>query len=72
MGVHCKTQERWLNTGAREVLVGSVFYLRFCILCDKLLIMDTMGRGGIRGTVVELWTAGQQVEQSILHQGHDS
>ena len=29
-------------------------------------------RGGIRGTVVTRWTAGQQVERSILHQGHDS
>ena len=27
---------------------------------------------GIRGTVVGRWTTGQQVEQSILRQGHDS
>ena len=25
----------------------------------------------IHGTVVARWTAGQQVDQSILHQGHD-
>ena len=28
--------------------------------------------GGIRGTVVVRWTAGQQVEQLIQHQGKDS
>ena len=28
--------------------------------------------GGIRGTVVVRWTAGQQVKQAILRQGHDS
>ena len=28
--------------------------------------------GGIRGTVVVRWTAGQQVSRSILRQGHDS
>ena len=28
--------------------------------------------GGIRGTVVARWTAGQQVERSILRQGHGS
>ena len=28
------------------------------------------GHGG--GTVVECWTAGQQVQPSILHLGHDS
>ena len=28
--------------------------------------------GDVRGTVVERWAAGQQVERSILHQGHDS
>ena len=27
---------------------------------------------GIRGTVVARWTAHQQVERSILRQGHDS
>ena len=29
-------------------------------------------QGDIRGTVVARWTAGQQVERSILHQGHGS
>ena len=28
--------------------------------------------GGIRGTVVAGWTTNQQVERSILRQGHDS
>ena len=28
--------------------------------------------GGIHGTVVARWTAGQYVERLILHQGHDS
>ena len=28
--------------------------------------------GGIRGTVVARWTAGQQVERSILREGNDS
>ena len=28
--------------------------------------------GGIRGTVVAHWTAGQQVEGSIVRQVHDS
>ena len=28
--------------------------------------------GGIHGPVVVHWTAGQHVELSILHQGHDS
>ena len=32
----------------------------------------TVRIGGIRGTVVTLWTAGQQVERSILCQGHNS
>ena len=27
--------------------------------------------GGIRGSVVAHWTAGQQVERSILRKGHD-
>ena len=31
-----------------------------------------MFREGIRGTVVARWTAIQQVERAILHQGHDS
>ena len=26
----------------------------------------------LRGAVVARWIAGQQVDQSILHQGHDS
>ena len=29
-------------------------------------------RGGVRSTVIARWTAGQQDERSILHQGHDS
>ena len=28
--------------------------------------------GGVRGTVAALWTADQQVERSILHEGHVS
>ena len=39
------------------------FYLGVNIQCSI---------GDIRDTVVARWTAGQQVEQSILHQGHDS
>ena len=30
------------------------------------------GGGGIRSTVVARWTAGQQLERAILHQGHVS
>ena len=36
----------------------------------KLVLSDDIG--DVRGTVVVSWIAGQQVEQSILHQGHDS
>ena len=31
-----------------------------------------MRSGGDSSTVVASWTAGQQVELSILHQGHDA
>ena len=37
-------------------------YMFYYVLCA----------GGIRGTVVARYTAGQQVERSFLHQGHDS
>ena len=30
------------------------------------------GGGGIRSSVIVHWTAGQQVEQATVHQGHDS
>ena len=33
---------------------------------------DDDGDGSIRSTVVVHWTAGEQVERSYLHQGHDS
>ena len=35
---------------------------------DGMIIL----RGGIRGTVVVRWTAGQQVEYSVLYQGRES
>ena len=34
--------------------------------------LSSSGSRGIRGTVVVRWTAGQQVERSILRQGHDT
>ena len=34
-------------------------------------IHGTQNKGSIRGTVVACWTAGQEVERSILRQGHD-
>ena len=38
---------------------------------DSGTVIFSVITGGICGTVVACWTAGQ-VEQSILHQGHDS
>ena len=37
--------------------------------CDDIILRFV---GGIRSTVITRWTAGQQVERSTLHQGHDS
>ena len=51
-----------------------------CIFCPtqindtylfKALIL-LLNKWGISGTVVAHWTAGQQVERAILHQGQDS
>ena len=38
----------------------------------KMYALSNVLHGGIRGTVVAHWTAGQQVERLILRQGHDS
>ena len=43
-----------------------------CLLRFQLCAPVYAVLGGIRGTVVARWTAGQLVERSILHQGHDS
>ena len=39
-------------------------WLRIKSLCQQL--------GGVRSSVVARWSAGQQVERLIIHQGHDS
>ena len=39
---------------------------------DSINVFSPDLKGGIRGTVVARWTSGQQVERSILRQGHDS
>ena len=39
------------------------------LLLDTLL--HAVIQGGIRSSVVSRWTAGQQVERPILHQGPD-
>ena len=45
-----------------------VFSSQTSLLCtSKSRVSD-----GSRGTVVARWTAGQLVNRSILHQGHDS
>ena len=36
------------------------------------IILCLSHEGGIHSTVVACWTAGQKVEPSVLHQGHDS
>ena len=41
-------------------------------LCVSLLSVCLSLSGGVCGTVVARWTASQQVELSILRQGHDS
>ena len=38
---------------------------------DEMFFVQSLARG-VSGTVVARWAAGQQVEQSILHQGYDS
>ena len=49
----------------KVVVTGnSVTEQNYLIFCWTVL--------GVRGGVVERWTAGQQIERSILHQGHDS
>ena len=45
--------------------VGGCSWVHVCV-CDGLSKKEV---GGIRGTVLAHWTAGQQVERSILHQG---
>ena len=45
----------------------------FSIIVTSIIIQVlSVLHWGIRGTEVTHWTAGQQVERSILHQGHDS
>ena len=44
--------------------------LRFLIILILDIKVFTNAKGGIRSSVVANWTAGQQVERSILHQGH--
>ena len=44
------------------------YFSKQFIIVSELVILT----GGIRGTVVACWTAGLQVERSILHQEHDS
>ena len=55
------------NTSLHSV----AWWLMFRIHLMKLLLVG-VSCGGIRGTVVACRTDGQQVEQSILRQGHDS
>ena len=43
--------------------------LNFLLLQQQVHIINRLG---ICSTVVACWTAGQQAEQSILQQGHDS
>ena len=45
---------------------------RDCITIDSMINDVEQLRAGIRGTVVSRWTTSQQVERSILCQGHDS
>ena len=40
-------------------------------VCSSSNTINSYSKGGIHGTVVACWTAGPQVERSILHQGYD-
>ena len=51
----------WMNGGIQADVVQ----------VGESIIVFWRGGEDIRGTVVARWTAGQQVEQLILHQGHD-
>ena len=39
---------------------------------DEVMLLSNSSKRGISGTVEARWTAGQQVDRSILHQGHNS
>ena len=43
-----------------------------CVSFLNQLLVVLLSSGGARVTVVARWTAGQEVERAILHQGHDS
>ena len=48
------------------------------IVCNRVFniysvsLFNVFVAGGICGTLVAHWTAGQQVERAIMHLGHDS
>ena len=58
-------------------LLGSIYIDKFvslksCLPPNRITNISNYDTGGIRGTVVARWTAGQQVEPSNLRQGHNS
>ena len=50
--------------------ISFYYYHRLMLICSYIL--EIMRGGGIRGTVVARWTAGQQVERLTLPQDHGS
>ena len=55
----------------QDVFVTCLLNIGF--VCNRFFLHYIyLSLGDIRGTVVARWTAGKQVERSILRQGHDS
>ena len=54
------------NSLADEIKIGA------CNSLKVIVVIVTAVVGVIRSAIVARWTAGQQVERSILHQEHDS
>ena len=61
----CYNKESLRRDGQWSIVIGN-----FVILEHSTVNITTVG--GVRSTFKVCWTVGQQDEQSILHQGHES
>ena len=59
----------WVDVGVGDTYAKPIDINYIHILCKQTHVND---RRSIRGAVVARWVAGQQVERSILYQGHVS
>ena len=64
----------WVDGNTESIMQQSIAFLDDVIIIHSMYIdpnISLLKGGGVRDRVVACWTAGQQFEQSILHQGHD-